>query len=489
MNLFNRKTHHTAVISDLHLNDAEPYDPDRPFWKIFKRREFFYDESLVDFMHHLIERGKGKPIELILNGDIFDFDSVMSLPENGEFKVSKLEKKIGLDSTEEKSLFKMKKIIDDHAIFFDGLKDFIEKGNKVVFIIGNHDLELYWPSVQKEIKQRIIIDKKDEKKCTFCEWFYISQNDTLIEHGHQYDPYCMCLDPINPVIKKNRKFKIRIPFGDLANRQILNTFALKNANDDSSYVRSMWEFIQFFFKYELKVQPLLVFNWLIGSFRTLYYSLADGFLPAHKDPLTYESRVKEIARKANSKVEVLSSLAELHAHPAVHNPITIVRELYLDRFFLFAILVWGSWQFFTTFYVFANVSLWWFVVPIILSVPALAYYTQGIKSEIDSNSASGQKSVPIAAKIAGVKRVIHGHTHKLVQDNIDGIEFFNPGTWSRRYENIECTQQVRSEHFVWIEVIGDNRIASLVNWTNIDVQKKTAQVSKFVKVKTPLLDH
>lgn len=477
------------MISDLHLNDAEPYNPDKPLWKIFKRKEFFYDQSLVDFMEHLTEKDQGKPIELVLNGDIFDFDSVMSLPKNGEFKVSKLEKSVGLDSTEEKSLFKMKTIIRDHEIFFDGLKDFIEKGNKVVFVIGNHDLELYWPSVQKEIRNRIITDKRNDKKLIFCEWFYISQEDTLIEHGHQYDPYCMCQDPINPVIKKNRKFKIRIPFGDLANRQILNTFALKNAHDDSSYVRSMWEFIRFFFKYELKVQPFLVLNWLFGSFRTLFYSLSDGFVPAHKDPLTYESRVKEIAKKSNSKVEVLSSLSELHAHPAVHNPITIVRELYLDRFLLFSLLVWGSWQIFTTFYVFAAVSFWWFVVPILLSVPALAYYTQGIKSEIESNSAGGQKSIPIAAKIAGVKRVVHGHTHKLIQDNIDGIEFFNPGTWSRRYENIECTKQIRSEHFVWIEIKGDTRVASLVNWTNIDIQKKATKESKFVKVKSQQLDH
>jgi UDP-2,3-diacylglucosamine pyrophosphatase LpxH len=489
LNIFNRKTHHTAVISDLHLNDAEPVHPDKPLWKIFKRREFFFDHSLVRFMDHLIERGNGKPVELVLNGDIFDFDSVMALPRNGEFKVTKLEKKIGLDSVEHKSLFKMKKIIEDHAVFFDGLKKFIQLGNKVVFVIGNHDIELYWPSVQKEIRDRITTEsKKDDKKLIFCEWFYVSQNDTLIEHGHQYDPYCMCLDPINPIIKKNKKYKIRIPFGDLANRQILNTFALKNAHDDTSYVRSPWEFVKFFFQYELKVQPLLVFNWLFGAARTLYMSLSDGFTPALKDPLTHEARVKEIARRSNTKTEVISSLSELHAHPAVHNPVTIIRELFLDRVLVLLALIWGSWQFYTTFYWFANISFWWFAILALISIPVLAYYAQGIKSEINTNSTQGEKLVPIAAKIAGVNRVVHGHTHKLIQENIDGIEFFNPGTWSRRYENVECTKKIRSEHFVWIELNGDERKASLVNWTNIDLREEKERLQGAMETK-PVLDH
>lgn len=474
MNIFRRITYHTAVISDLHLTDAEPKDPKRPYWKIFKRKEFFFDDSLVRFMQHIVERGNGKPVELVLNGDIFDFDSVMALPQNKEFKISELEKRVGLDSVEVKSLFKIRRIIEDHKLFFDGLKDFIQKGNKVIFVIGNHDLELYWPAVQNEIRQYIAgEDKRADKKCIFCEWFYISQSDTLIEHGHQYDSYCMCLDPINPVIKKHKKYKIRIPFGDLASRQIMNTFALKNPHDDTSYVRSVSEFAKFFFKYEVKVQPFLILNWLFGAFRTLYFVMSDSFIPPLKDPLTYEARVKEMAKKANSKVEVLSSLSELHAHPAVYNPITILRELYLDRFLMFAAVIWGCWQLFTTIYFFADISWWWFIAPVILFVPLLGYYTQGIKSEINSNSEHGQKYVPIAAKIAGVQRVVHGHTHKLVEEDIDGIEFLNPGTWSRRYENVECTKQVRSEHFVWIETHGDKRTSSLVNWTRIDLEQNS----------------
>jgi hypothetical protein len=36
----------------------------------------------------------------------------------------------------------------------------------------------------------------DQKRVRFVHWFYISNNDTLIEHGHQQDPYCLCENPL-----------------------------------------------------------------------------------------------------------------------------------------------------------------------------------------------------------------------------------------------------------------------------------------------------
>ena len=120
----------TAIISDLHLTDAEPEHPKKPFWKNFKRRQHFIDSDLVRFLNHLKFLSKEKKIELILNGDIFDYDSVMTLPEDKVFSISPVEKLTGLKSHEEKSLFKTKVILDQHAEFIKELKQFIKNGNK-----------------------------------------------------------------------------------------------------------------------------------------------------------------------------------------------------------------------------------------------------------------------------------------------------------------------------------------------------------------------
>ena len=65
----------TIVVSDLHLADAEPLDPDRPLWKLFKRRELFFDQEFIRCVEHIEDQYDGNT-ELILNGDIFDFDCI-----------------------------------------------------------------------------------------------------------------------------------------------------------------------------------------------------------------------------------------------------------------------------------------------------------------------------------------------------------------------------------------------------------------------------
>jgi UDP-2,3-diacylglucosamine pyrophosphatase LpxH len=457
-------SYNTAVISDLHLCDAEPDDPKRTYWKNFKKIAHFIDDDLCRFLDHLKKTSAPNLVELVLNGDIFDYDSVMSLPDDKVFKISHHERLTGLKSHEEKSLFKTKVILDQHYKFVQALKDFIQEGHRVVFIIGNHDIELYWPSVQKEITFRITSKPEQESQVIFCDWFYVSEKDTLIEHGHQYDPYCMCIDPINPIIKTKKKYKIRLPFGNLANRYILNRFGLKNPHQEDSYVKTGFEFAIFFFKYELRHQPFLVFLWLAGALKTLVVSLGEGFTPAIKDPLVYEEKIKGIAARANVSTYAILALKELHAHPAVHHPIQVIRELWLDRFFVGMFLIWVSWQIFTTYSLFSHVSIWWFSVPLLISIPFWAYYAQGITSDVSTYSRLGEEKAPIAAKIVGVKRVVHGHTHFIVHRSFEGIEFFNPGSWTPVFDDIECKINKRIKKYVLIQSNGTTREASLHTW-------------------------
>ncbi|MFN8370416.1 MAG: hypothetical protein U0T83_07305 [Bacteriovoracaceae bacterium] len=154
----------------------------------------------------------------------------------------------------------------------------------------------------------------------------------------------------------------------------------------------------------------------------------------------------------------------MHAHPAVHNPFEIIRELWLDRFFLLMVLIWGCWQVFTTFNLFANFSLWWFIIPGLLSFPLVGYYAQGIKSDVHVNLRKGEEVAPIAAQILNVKRVVHGHTHVEVEKRTEELEFFNPGSWSPYFDEIECIVNKRVKKYVWIQKQGEKRVANLLTW-------------------------
>lgn len=444
----------SIVLSDIHLSDAEPDHELRPLWKKFKRKEFFIDQDFSNFLEK-IQSESPNHIELILNGDIFDFDSVMKIPENPTFRLDPYELRFGLNSLEDKSIFKIDTILSEHSIFTEALSSFIRNGHSVIFVIGNHDIELNWIGVQNKIKEKLKIDSNHHKNIRFCEFFYISNKDTLVEHGHQYDPYCMSQDPINPVVKKHGEFRMRLPFGNLANRFMVNVMGFKNPHNDDTYVKTFKEFLEFFWKYEIRNQPLIVFDWLRGAIKTLIYSVGESFLPRVRDPLTYNIKLRKIAKKANSDVSTVLSLRENHAHPAVRKPISVIRELWLDRAFLLFGLILLAWQLFSMIAVFVSISINWFFVPLVIFLSFFGYYANGVGSEIRVNQKLAEDSSILSAKLCKVQRIVLGHTHsvyynkKLFKNKL--YEVLNPGTWSIYFKDIECTEKHSLFTFVWIK--------------------------------------
>lgn len=440
---------HTVVLSDVHLADAEIPPPDNPLWKRFKHPDLFVDASLKRLLEDLQVQIDG-PIELVLNGDLFDFDSVMAIPESPDFSMSWLERRRGLNAEEPKSRFKIRKILEDHPVFVRALRSFLLNGHRLVFVIGNHDIELHWPFVQKEIQEHLDLPDDLRKNVVFAEWFYISEGDTLIEHGSQYDAYCLCPNPVFPLIRKGSKRSVRLPFGNLAGRYMTNGMGLFNPHVESSFIMSLRGYLVFFFKYLIRVQPLLLWTWLWGATTTLLVSIREGLMPAHRNPLQLPGRIRAIAERANARPPVVMSLRELHAHPAIYNPWMVLRELWLDRALLLLLLVVLSFQIFSVLNVFTDVSFWTFFVPLALFIPAFIFYAQSVTSDVGRVQKTALKRAPVAARIAGVKRVVHGHTHREGHILYRGIEVLNNGTWSPAFHDVECTQPYGRKCFTWI---------------------------------------
>lgn len=458
---------HTVVVSDIHLSDAEPPHPSNPLWKRYKRPKFFVDSSFRNFLHYL-EKTIAEPIELVLNGDIFDFDSVMAIPKDPGFKLSWLERARGLATEEKKSAFKISVILEDHPIWVEALQEFLGHGHHLIFVMGNHDVELHWPTVRERILAALDPEQKNRTRIRFCEWFYISNEDTLIEHGNQYDSYNLCSNPINPLIRKGNRIFVRTPFGNLAGKFMLNGMGLMNPHAESSFIKnSAFEYFVFYLKYVFKVQPLLLLTWFWSAMATLIYSLSEGFLPAMTDPLTIHSRVEGIAGRANAHPSLVWSLRELHSHPAIFNPLKILRELWLDRAIMLALIVFVSLQFFGFLNLFATLSVWWFIVPVAGLLPMFIFYARTVKPEVAETQRQALTAAPLAARLAGVSRTIQGHTHIEGHCWLDGIEYLNTGTWSPAFHDVECTQPFGRKCFAWIRPggpTGRSRIADLLEW-------------------------
>lgn len=441
---------YTAVISDLHLCEAEPVNKKYPLWKKFKTREFFFDQLFHDFLRHIVEMANGEEVELILNGDIFDFDSVTAMPVEPPYSVTWLERARGLFPEAEKSTFKLETILDDHKEWLDALRWFVSCGHRVVFVIGNHDLELHWPQVQKALLDKLALPEAFRENVRFCEWFYISNQDTLIEHGNQQDPYCLCHDPLNPFVQQYNKVEIRLPFGNIACRYMMNGMGFFNPHADGNYIMSLREYLAFFFKYMARAQPLLIWTWFSGSWHTLIKSLSDTLLPAMRDPLRMEDKVEDVARRANATPRMVRELRELFAHPAAWRPMIILRELWLDRAFLILIGLLALFQVFLFIKQVYDISFFWMFIPLLLLVPFFLFYSRSIHSNVSHYKEPQDDILAMSGAITKTRRVIYGHTHIVRHEVIGAIEHLNPGSWSPAFADVECTKPIGQKTFVWI---------------------------------------
>lgn len=460
---------HTLVLSDLHLTEAEPVDPRRPLWKRFKRADLFVDGEVAALLERVREQVEG-PAELVLNGDVFDFDAVTSHPRPAPFEVSWLERLRGLRAEQDKSAWKMQRILADHPVFVGALRAWLAAGHHVVFVVGNHDLELHWPAVQRELHRALGVPEDQHVALRICEWFYVSGGDTLITHGNQYDRYCVCQDPVHPVIEVAGRARIRLPFGDLAGKLMTNGMGLFNPHVEESFIKPLREYLIFFYRYVARTQPLLAWSWLWSAVATLAAVVREGFRPALRDPLTIESRVEEVARKAQASPSVVRSLRAVDVHSAAFNPWMVARELWLDRAGLLLLLAGACFQLYTTLHIFSGLSLWWLVLFFGVVLVPFIFYAHSVESETAALERSIGERLPVLARIAGVHRVIMGHTHREKHVQAGEVEYVNTGTWSPAFHDLECTKPYGRKCFAWLRPGRAGRQVELCAWTGLRME-------------------
>ncbi|MCB0412435.1 MAG: hypothetical protein KDD22_07910, partial [Bdellovibrionales bacterium] len=395
----------------------------------------------------------------------------LSQPEMPVFRISWLEKCRGLRPYQPKSEFKIHKILGDHPVWVQSLSQFIKSGNEVVFVIGNHDLELHFPKVQEIILSSLNLDSTEAERVRFNEWFYISNSDTLIEHGNQYDPYCVAEDPIRPFVKRFNKIEVRVPFGNLATRYLINGMGFFNPHADTNYLMSAKEYVKFFLRYIVKAQPMLMWTWLWGACVTLFQSAFDRLLSPITNPLTIEDRIEEIARKSNATPRMVRELKELFASPASSDPVLIAQELWLDR----AFLVTGAFLLFFQLLIFVktvcDVSIFWMFVPLFLFLPFFVFYSRSIRSEVIEYKEPSEKILALTSHITKVKRVVYGHTHIARHEIIGFVEHLNCGTWSPAFLDVECKKPIGRKTFVWISPSQQQgRMAQLLEFNSTGVR-------------------
>jgi UDP-2,3-diacylglucosamine pyrophosphatase LpxH len=134
--------------------------------------DFISDNALSELISELHQRPH--QVDLVLNGDIFDFLKCPYFKHNQLIYTRHV--------TEEVSLSKLKLIYKAHQRVFNTLRKFVKnKKHKLYFIVGNHDMDLVYKKVQKEIR-----DLLGNKRNIYFKMKY-NAHQVYTEHGNQYD--------------------------------------------------------------------------------------------------------------------------------------------------------------------------------------------------------------------------------------------------------------------------------------------------------------
>ncbi len=250
-------------VSDLHLSEGR-----NPATGLIHRNEdFFEDRAFAQFIayHAALSRDPAapayyqKPWKLVINGDIFDFLQVVSLPAEGDelLAITGISQykdlqsntcKFGLGTKPKEIVWKLSRIAAGHPLFFQALAWFLaQEGNELVCMKGNHDIELYWPAVQHHMKTLLTEAYREwrnhhDMECPLPVYddmpaelnpnilrtavhfppFHLYEPDLFyVEHGCQYDPANAFANFDDPRLPANPEL-IELPSGSLFVRYFFN---------------------------------------------------------------------------------------------------------------------------------------------------------------------------------------------------------------------------------------------------------------------------
>lgn len=181
-----------VVVSDLHLGEGKHAGR----WS--KREHFRAQRHFDDMVSYLLRRQRragGRRLKLVLAGDTIDFLLVVR-PPRGE-RIGAPGPRRDHSPTASIALQKLRRVAGQHRPFFSTLRRVLRDGHDVVINIGNHDQELSFPAVQRELRKLVTGGHRAGGKLTIEPLLHV-HGQVLVEHGHRYDAVNNVKFPLHP---------------------------------------------------------------------------------------------------------------------------------------------------------------------------------------------------------------------------------------------------------------------------------------------------
>lgn len=409
-------TRHTLVLSDVHLTEAVDGDG---AWMRYRQRSFFPDHDFRRFVDEVLgTMGRRDELDLIFGGDFIEFEHPIT--NKGETEPPR---------TEDESIATLDRVLADHEIFFRAIADVVRAGHRVVFVVGNHDVQLSFPKVQERLIGHLaamvpeLAPEEATRRIRVRTWFYQTADGVHVEHGHQYDAYCSYRDPLKPLSADSTEIFPTV--GSEAFQHLIARMGFFNAYDERSYMLSLPAYLTHWAKHYLFSRRSLATTWFLGAFRVVGSILSAR--PAKEVAKTIK-REAIAARAAFAEAnavnrEWIEGHAALFAVPADDTPTRVVREMRLDHAGLAVIALGGL-----------VLSAFRPKLGLVMTASAIAAGIAnallqphaGVEAEYDRV----EKVARHIARIYRARAVVFGHTHIPRCEAEDGVLFCNTGAWT-----------------------------------------------------------
>jgi len=391
----------TLIVSDLHVGGG-PEDPGDD--------HIYQGGQLARFLRDQLATPEGSTgnIELIFNGDFLEFAQT----EQDAFAHASDD----YWCSEAESCRKLGAILRGHRDIFGALGAFQAPGNVVTMAAGNHDVDLYWPAVQRKLRESVGPGLRFELGT---EWYERYDGKLQISHGHIPDPANTFEHWDNPIlsapksiqrlemcpgtlfmVKFVNKLEKRYPFAD--NLQPVTKLVSLLARDDRSGCAAV--------------------AWM---FTTFVATTSGTVLESDKKTNYGKHLLQQLRSGADFAQRLRAAVAQIGDREGPQLEVSTLTEEKLARlmFRLLGRIDDGAWH-----------AL--FDEPIAATLGTDPYTLQKLA---ESNLKFGKSSLQVTAQSRRDKTnaevVVMGHTH--LPDELPlkkGGVYYNPGSWTRYLE-------------------------------------------------------
>jgi hypothetical protein len=413
-------------------------------------------------------KGNPLPWRLILNGDIFDFLHLDVRPTGESEEAPSAEEALyGLSFEEYRSCWKLGVICSVHRRTIQAFARFVDAGHEIVFIIGNHDVDLWFEKVRHGLLDAIALASKSpevaRRSITFEPWFYFEADRAYIEHGHRFDPYNTFPDPLQPLLVREQR-ELAPTFGHFSLRYFCNRVRSFPIYDmDHNPIAKIFRWI---IERPKKEVFMAAVQWIVFMWRYIQMTFLirrhSGERQAHLRQ-TRRNRLRRFAKRYGMPIKRILALDALKRAHVGASFARFAQGMLLDRIALVCVSTSVSLAI-------LSLSDGWIAG---LSLAAIVgtviwgwFRLDKTRPIHDVQPLLGRLARRIG-KLTGARVVVFGHTHKPAIERRGSTEWMNPGSWEHlpfidsHGENGACECSVK---YGVVTGQGDQTEAYLVDW-------------------------